>query len=152
MALRRGGSLISKVRQVSHRVFQGLLRQHGLTDLHPEQGKILFALMGSPGSMTIGEIGRQTLLKKSTLTTMLNRMEASGYLTKSPDPTDSRATLVCMTDKFRRQMDAYERVSAEMTAIYYKGFQEEEIDRFESMLERILLNLREYENAEEEEP
>lgn len=145
MAMRQGGSLVSTVRQLSHRVFLNMLQKHGLTDLHPAQGKILFALMNAPGGLTIGEIGGKTLLKKSTLTAMLGRMEANGYLTRTADPQDGRATKVCLTDKFRGQMNRFEQVSQEMTAVYYAGFEDKEIDLFESMLERILGNLVEYE-------
>lgn len=152
MPLRRGGSLVSMVRQVSHRIFWGMLRGQGLEDLHPAQGKIIFALMGAPDGMTIGDIGRKTLLKKSTLTAMLRRMEGKGYLTRAADVTDGRATRVCLTDKFRGQMAQYEQVSQRMTEVYYRGFREDEIDLFEAMLERVLNNLMEYESEEGIEP
>jgi DNA-binding MarR family transcriptional regulator len=146
MSHRRGGSLISTIRQLSHRIFTGMLRARGLGDISPEQGKILFALMEAPGGLTIGEIGRETHLKKSTLTTMLRRMENNGYLTMRGDEADGRATRVLRTDKFLRQLAAYDEVSRAMTRVYYKGFREEEVDLFESMLEKLLGNLKDYEN------
>lgn len=152
MKRRRGGSLVSMVRQLSHRVFWGMLREYGLEDLHPAQGKILSVLMDSPEGMTIGEIGYKTMLKKSTLTLMLRRMEGRGYLTRAADAADGRATRVCLTDKFKGQLPEFERVSQRMTDVYYRGFQDEEIDQFEAMLERILDNLTDYEISEDEEP
>jgi DNA-binding MarR family transcriptional regulator len=151
MAHRRGGSLISTIRQLSHRIFWAMLRERGMGDLSPEQGKILFALMEAPEGLTIREIGQKTNLKKSTLTTMLRRMETNGYLTMAGDALDGRATRVHRTQKFTRQMDDYDVVSRQMTDVYYKGFREEEIDIFESMLNRILQNLKEYENTKREE-
>jgi DNA-binding MarR family transcriptional regulator len=153
MAYRKGGSLVSSVRQLSHRIFRDMLRRHGLGGLHPAQGKILFALMGAPEGLTIGEVAGRTLLKKSTLTNMLRRMEANGYVAMAADAADGRATRVRLTGKFAGESGAFDSVSREMTALWYEGFGEEEIDSFESMLERILGNLIRYESAKmEEEP
>lgn len=153
MKRRHGGSLVSTIRQISHRIFWGMLRSRGLGDLSPEQGKILFALMEAPEGLTIREIGGKTNLKKSTLTTMLRRMQANGYLTTAEDALDGRVTRVFRTEKFVRQLGDFDAVSQEMTDVYYKGFREEEIDLFESMLERLLKNLLEYEQTESgEEP
>jgi hypothetical protein len=38
-------------------------------------------------------------------------------------------------------LNVYIEVSVEMTNIFYKGFQPEEIDEFESFLQRVLDNL-----------
>ncbi len=149
MAHRRGGSLISTIRQLSHRIFGNMLRARGLADFPPEQGKILFALMEAPEGLTIRDISARTHLKKSTLTTMLRRMQANGYVTMGVDSKDGRATRVLRTDKFLSQSDAYDEVSEEMTGVYYKGFTKEEIDRFEAMLGRLLQNLVEYEKSYE---
>lgn len=146
MARRRGGSLISAIRLLSHRIFDNMLKERGLADFSPEQGKILFALMEAPEGLTIRDISAKTQLKKSTLTTMLRRMQTNGYITMSGDTEDGRATRVLRTDKFLRRLDAYDEVSAAMTGVYYKGFAEEEIDRFETMLAKLLDNLKQYEN------
>ena len=43
--------------------------------------------------------------------------------------------------------DEYDSVSDEMGSIYYKGFSEEEITRFEECLDRIRKNLEEWQES-----
>ena len=43
--------------------------------------------------------------------------------------------------------DLYDSVSDEMGSIYYKGFSEEEITRFEECLDRIRKNLEEWQKS-----
>lgn len=141
---RRGGSLVSRLHRTSQRVFWAMMRRHGLHDLHPEQGKIFFALMDAPDGLMITEIAGRTSLQKSTLTNMLARMEKRGLIDRSPDPEDRRAVRVRLTDHLRAQMSRYNTVSDEITDLYYLGFTDAEIDAFEAMLERIIGNLDTY--------
>ena len=72
---------------------------------------------------------------------MLDRMERSGLVSRKPSPTDRRAQLICLTDKARSLQQEYDRLSDEMNALYYRGFEPEEIRQLENYLQRILDNL-----------
>ena len=54
--------------------------------------------------------------------------------------TDKRKTLLFLTKKAHALKGEYDSVSDEMGSIYYKGFSEEEITRFEECLDRIRKN------------
>ncbi|MGD0167462.1 MAG: MarR family winged helix-turn-helix transcriptional regulator [Gaiellaceae bacterium] len=138
--IRQGGSLVSKIHQLSGRVFARKLKQHGIERINPAQGRILFVLWQEDG-ISIRELARRTSLGKSTLTSMLDRLELAGELERVPFAGDRRKTLIRLTEKDRAMRDTYDRVSAEMIEIYYAGFACEEIDGFERFLERILDNL-----------
>jgi len=140
-----GGFLISKVHRVSGRVFARMLRRHGI-EISPAQGRILFVLWQQDG-LPIGELAKRTSLGKSTLTTTLDRLEASGHVTRSRSTDDRRVIAVHRTAKDRACQKAYERVSREMTALYYAGFANGEIASFEEFLARILDNLNASENT-----
>jgi DNA-binding MarR family transcriptional regulator len=137
---REAGYLIAQVHQLSGRILARKLKEHGLDELNPAQGRVLFALWGRDG-VSIGELGRRTKLAKSTLTAMLDRLEANGYVRRGTAKTDRRKTIVMLTDKDRSLRKEYDAVSREMTALFYRGFGEEERDRFEGFLGRILDNL-----------
>lgn len=137
---RNGGNLISKIHHVSARVFARLLKEYGIDEINGPQGKVLFPLWKKEGR-SIQELAEETALNTSTLTRMLDRLEAEGHLRRAQSPNDRRKTLIFLTEKDKRMRDRYEEVSAGMTEIFYRGFSEEEIDRFEEDLERIFGNL-----------
>jgi DNA-binding MarR family transcriptional regulator len=139
----QAGYLISKIHQLSGRIFAKLLKEAHISDIDPAQGRILFALWKKDG-VPITELSRETLLHKSTLTKMLDRLEESGHLTRDNVPNDRRATLIKLTEKNRRLKGKYDEVSIEMAKIYYKGFSEEEIAHLNRLLDRVLDNLIEY--------
>jgi DNA-binding MarR family transcriptional regulator len=147
--LRRGGFLVSKIHQLSGRVFARKLKQHGIESINPAQGRILFVLWQEDG-ISIRELARRTSLGKSTLTSMLDRLERAGELERVPFEGDRRKTLIRLTEKDRAMRDTYDRVSVEMTEIYYGDFTRKEIDGFELLLARVLDNLERAERLEKE--
>ena len=76
---------------------------------------------------------------------MIERMEASGLLKKIPAPDDRRKTLLCLTDRARSLKKDYDDVSDRMNDVFYRGFREEEIEKFEADLRRVLENLKQCE-------
>ena len=63
------------------------------------------------------------------------------------EKTDKRKTLLFLTEKAHALKGEYDSVSDEMGSIYYKGFSEEEITRFEECLDRIRKNLEEWQKS-----
>ena len=57
----------------------------------------------------------------TSLTTMLERMENQGLISRVQSETDKRKTLLFLTEKARALKDEYDAVSDEMGSIYYKG-------------------------------
>lgn len=140
--LRQGGFLISKIHQLSGRIFHRKLKAYNLDKLNPAQGRILFVLWQHDG-ITIQELARRTGLGQSTLTSMLDRLEAAGHLVRTADPDDRRKTLIRVTPQEQTMKAVYDRVSSEMIDLFYRGFTETEIENFERLLLRILANLNE---------
>ncbi len=143
---RQGGFLISKIHRLSGRVFARMLREHEI-EINPAQGRILFVLWREDG-IPIRELAKRTSLGKSTLTSMLDRLEEAGHVVRERSEADRRVILVKRTDKDRAAQAAYERVSKAMIEVYYRGLADLEIDAFERTLERILANLIAFEDGD----
>lgn len=137
---REGGFLIAKIHQVSGRIFANILKKSGIDEINPAQGRILFVLW-KKDAIPISELARRTLLSKSTLTSMLDRLEKTGYIIRIPSKEDRRIILIKRTEKDKSLESKYARVSNEMTKLFYDGFTPKEIDDFENYLRRILANL-----------
>lgn len=137
----RGGTLLSQVHQVCGRIWNKILREHSMEQLEGARGRIIFALWGNDG-VPIKTLCAKTSLDKSTLTGILNRLERDGYISKRPDNTDKRSTLIDLTGKEKDFFKEIGTISGEMNEIFYKGFSDEEIIQFDAMLERILMNCK----------
>ena len=137
---REGGFLIAKIHQITNRIFKQMLKNYGIKELNPGQGRILFALW-QEDNVPIRELSKKTQLTKSTLTTMLERLENAGYLKRESDEEDERLKRVKLSDKSIKLQQKYVDVSKKMTDIFYRTLTENEIDQFEGYLRRILDNL-----------
>jgi DNA-binding MarR family transcriptional regulator len=139
MSQRSGGFLVTQIHHLGRRVFSELLKDRGL-DIGPGQGRILFALWQEDG-VPINELIKKTLLRKSTLSELLDNLEGAGHVKRVQSEEDRRKVLIELTEKTRQMLNVYIEVSVEMTKIFYRGFEEEEIEEFETYLRRVLDNL-----------
>lgn len=142
----RGGFLISQIRQIQNRIFEKLLKESGIEDFNGPQGRILYILW-QEDDLPIRELAKRTSLAKTTLTSMLDRMEAQGHLQRSNDQTDRRQTRVTLTEKARELSSKYDEVTVKMNHIFYKGFSDDAITAFDDELDRVLANLRNWEDS-----
>jgi DNA-binding MarR family transcriptional regulator len=140
---RQAGFLMAKIRHVSGRIFERMLNKYGI-EINSAQGRIMFALW-QQDNISINELAKKTQLKKSTLTSMLDRLEGMGYLKRERSKKDRRIILIKRTNKDKNLEKKYVELSQEHTIIFYKGFTESQVDDFEMNLERILNNLTEFE-------
>jgi DNA-binding MarR family transcriptional regulator len=137
---REGGFLISQIHQLSSRIFSKMLRDYQI-DINNAQGRIIFALWKND-QIPINDLAKETSLSKSTLTSMLERLEKSGHIVRKPSETDKRVTIVCLTQKSSYLRKDYQKISSDTTDLFYKGFTNNEISHFESSLKKILKNLK----------
>jgi DNA-binding MarR family transcriptional regulator len=136
----QGGFLLSKIHHLSRRVLARKMKEHGLEEPNPGQGRILFALWQGDG-VPITILAERTALEKSTLTRMLDRMEADGMVRREAAPGDRRSVRVVLQPRVRGMLDDFAAVSEEMGAVFYRGVSAEEIRAFEATLEKIYANL-----------
>lgn len=141
---REAGILIAKIHQLSGRIFNQKLKNNKLDKLNPAQGRIMFVLWNK-NSLPIHELSKETQLSKSTLTSMLDRLEEAGYIKRTPSKKDRRKIIINLIKVDKEFERNYIKVSNEMLDLFYNDFSEEEIDRFESFLKRLLNNLVEFE-------
>lgn len=140
-----GGFLISKIKQIQGRVFEKLLVEYGIDEFNGAQGRILFVLWDDD-NIPISELSNKTGLAKTTLTSMLDRLEASGHIKREFDPSDRRKVKIKLTKAADNMKTQYDEVSNRMSELFYEGFGDNEIIAFEDYLTRILNNLIERKN------
>lgn len=138
----QAGFLISQIKQIGGRVFEKILAKEQIDAFNGAQGKILYVLW-QKDHISIVELSALVGLAKTTLTSMLDRMEESGLIERVPDANDRRKCILVLTERARSLREKYEQVSQEMNDIYFQGFCDEEIKEFEGYLQRVLNNIKE---------
>ena len=135
-----GGFLITKIKQLGDRIFERVLSEKNIDAFNGAQGRILYVLWQEDG-IPIKALSDRCGLAITSLTTMLERMEKQGLLSRIQGTGDKRKTLLYLTEKAHALKPEYDEVSTQMGQIYYQGFSEEEILRFEGYLDRVRKNL-----------
>jgi DNA-binding MarR family transcriptional regulator len=141
---KQAGFLLAKVHQLSGRIFRKLLKECGVDQINPAQGRIMFVLWQEDG-IPINDLAARTKLGKSTLTSMLDRLEKIGLIVRVPSKENRRKILIRRTQRDKDLEGLYVQVSQEMTQIWYRGFSGSQIERFEVDLQQISDNLTDFE-------
>ena len=141
--MRYGGFLVTRIKQVSGRLLERMLAEKGVDAFNGPQGRILFVLWQKDG-VPMSELSRQTGLATTSLTSMVDRMEASGLVRRERTVADRRKVLIYLTDEARALEKDYDEVSDEMNAIFYEGFGEEEAEQLDAYLNKVLANIEKH--------
>lgn len=136
----KGGMLITQIKQISARIFERLLVNAGIEEFNGAQGRILYVLWKEDG-VAIVELSKRTGLAKTSLTSMLERMEKANLIQRIPDKQDKRKLCISLTEQARNLSKQYDEVSDQMNHIFYDGFHDEEILALDAALQRVLDNL-----------
>ena len=144
---RLGGFLITKIKQLHSRALAQCISDKGIDAFSGEQGKILFVLW-QKDKITQKELATETGLAKNTITVMLEKMEKNDLIRRITDENDKRKSLVILTEHAKSLKKSFDEISDEMLKKVYKGFSEEEIDKYEEYLHRIIRNLEEKEEGD----
>ena len=137
------GIYIAKIKLLQEKIFGNLLVENGIKVFNSPQSRILFMLW-LEDNITISELSKKTGLAKTTLTSMLDRLETQGQIKRVLSTEDRRAIRIVLTEKARSLEKPYEVARDSMKNINFKGFSSEEINDFEVKLIKILNNLNEY--------
>ena len=117
-----------------------------ILDLMPGQPKILEFLYEHNGC-TQKEIGKGCLLDKSTVTSLLSRMESHGLVKKQTDQTDRRSICIFLTENGMDTAEKVCRIGSETDRLGWKEITEKEKKKFIETFKKIINNLQQWEGS-----
>lgn len=79
------------------KAYKPILDRHGITYTQ----YIAIVALSEQDHQTVGSLGEKLFLESNTLTPILKKLEALGYLTRQRDPSDERQVIVRLTDAGR---------------------------------------------------
>ncbi|MEJ7643774.1 MAG: MarR family transcriptional regulator [Chryseolinea sp.] len=109
-------------------------------NIHGGQDILLYYLSIEDGQ-TVSALVEKMCIQHATISTMLDRMEASGMIKKEKDATDKRTSRVYLTSK---GTDAYKHIAKiwkTMETTVTKGLTELQENSLRKLLEQVLKNL-----------
>lgn len=101
------GFLLAKAMQRWNDLLAEGFAAAGFAEVRASYGSVLLPLYEEDG-LQMGELARRSRLSKQTMTSLVRRVERDGFVVRTPDPADARATLVSLTERAR----AFEPVAA----------------------------------------
>ena len=100
------------------------------------------AILSVVDGIVISKLAVYAIVEMSTLSRALDALEADGHVRRAPDPDDSRATRVWITEQGRA---AFETLWPTMRNTYehmFEGIAEKERAAFVATLQKMLINVR----------
>jgi len=113
------------------------LRAHGLTE---SQWRILMVLWKGEGRSQT-ELQERLGLERATITGLLQRMTAQGWVLRRSDPHDKRVLRVYLTDRSRELAPIAARLVDQITTQVLEGFSADERQFLHRLLLRALQNM-----------
>ncbi len=117
--------LISRIREKTNRFISNELEKNDMIGLLPVHGDILYALMVHR-KLPMKKLAELIDRKKSTVTTLVDKMIKLGYVEKNRDDVDNRIYLISLTSKGQLYRERVVEISDKLINKVYKTMPEEE--------------------------
>ncbi|UOZ06343.1 MarR family winged helix-turn-helix transcriptional regulator [Amycolatopsis sp. WQ 127309] len=111
------------------------LATRGFGDLNPRHGAVLAYL--DPAGVRATELSRLSGQHKQIVGTLVDELEALGYVERRPDPSDRRAKLIRPTARGLDQMRTADAIMADMQRRHAQRLGAEDYARFKRMFTDI---------------
>ena len=132
---------LSQIRQKLFFYLEKQMAHHGIHDIAPSYGDILYVL-DKKGVLTLQQLASLTMKDKSTVSSVVTRLERLGYIQKKINNDDKRLTLISITHKGKKYKPLLLELSRAMNKKCFYGISKDE----KAMLFKILQKI--YENAD----
>jgi DNA-binding MarR family transcriptional regulator len=122
---------------LSHAMDQGLAA-HGLTRA---RGQVISTLH-QQGAMTQRQLSQALDCSPANVTALLDGLQAAGFVTREPHPTDRRATLATLTERGTAIASAWSAEHDMFAATLFTDLPARQLTSFVTDLNRVLTQLR----------
>jgi DNA-binding MarR family transcriptional regulator len=125
---------IMRVQQILQSAVDGALRPHGLTFARYEA--LVLLTFSRRGSLPMRVMGERLQLHPTSVTNIVDRLEADGLVKRIPHPTDRRTTLAEITEAGRARR---EEATAAVTSIDFgmRGLTERQTSQLTELLAKV---------------
>jgi DNA-binding MarR family transcriptional regulator len=133
------GFLLSRATWAMNNAVNRMVRENGHADISVAYFAVLQALWESDG-LSITDLGEKAQLEKSTMTSLIDRMEAAGLVRREDHPTDRRAYQICLTPRGKELEEKLDEVVARAYRHLTRGIAEEDLQKAIKICKRLIQN------------
>ena len=127
----------SRLREAGNRYILAELEKAGLDGIAPSHGDVLAQLLACE-SCNMSELAKRVHRTKSTVTTLVEKLERNGYAQRVPDPADSRGVLVRLTDKGKALEPVFAAISEGLRRLIADRLDAEEAELLNRLLAKCV--------------
>lgn len=98
-------------------------------------------ILGEISPRAVGDIASAAVIPLSTMTRIIQRMDAAGFVSSSPGTRDARVTEVSLTPLGRAKTAEARKAAAPVYRELISGVEEDEFEQLLELLERLYVNL-----------
>jgi DNA-binding MarR family transcriptional regulator len=132
------GHLISEGYRLMARIFNARARDQGLTQSQWQA----VAMLAKCEGVKQAELAEMLQMQPISLARLIDRMEASGWVERRPDPRDRRVQQLFLTAKVEPVLDLMHETAAQTRELAMAGMSEAEREQLVALLIRFTANLR----------
>jgi DNA-binding MarR family transcriptional regulator len=133
------GFLLSRATWAMNNSVNRMLRENELADISVAYFAVLQALWEADG-VSITDLGERVQLEKSTMTSLIDRMESAGLVRRDDHPTDRRAYRICITARGRELEEKLDQVVTEAYNRLTQGVPQKDLQTAIEVLKSIMSN------------
>ena len=133
------GFLLSRATWAMNNSVNRMLRENGLSEISVAYFAVLQALWENDG-MSITDLGEKAQLEKSTMTSLIDRMEGAGLVRRDDHPTDRRAYMICLTSRGKELEEKLDQVVTRAYRHLTRGIAGEDIEVSIRVCKRLIQN------------
>ena len=133
------GFLLSRAVWAMNQFVNRSLKDCGFPDVSVSYFAVLQALWENDG-LSITDLGEKVQLEKSTMTNLIDRMEATRLLERKDHPTDRRAYRICLTSRGKELEEKLDSIVSRSYKQLTRGIPEKEVQRSIEVLKRLIGN------------
>ncbi len=127
------GYLLGQANHALFKDFEAVVRKAGLGSL---EWRALATLSGQH-AMAVGQLAQEVLSQQPTVTKLVQRLAAQGWVSLENDPNDQRRTLVAITPAGQRKALALIEQARQHEAQTLRGLSATEITKLKRQLRRL---------------
>lgn len=136
-------STIANINKDANKLIIEELKKHNLEGLAPSHGDILILLYQNENGVAMNKITSAIHKDKSTVTTLVNKLEKMQLLEKFKHESDNRSTMVKLTQKgLDTKPIVMDEISTNLLDRAYTNFSKKEKEQVCDLLEKIKNNFK----------
>ena len=133
------GFLLSRATWAMNNFVNRMLKESGLADISVAYFAVLQALWDEDG-LNISDLGDRAYLEKSTMTSLIDRMEGARLLRREDHPTDRRAYKICLTARGKELEEELNQVVSRVYKHLTRGIPEKDLQKSVEVCRGLIKN------------